>query len=108
MKTRRFALLGILAMALAACTVGDDSSDGGSGSQGKGMPDVITPLEAREKVYETMEGKKIAFVPILYKGYNLTTEWGHTMERSFERMGAEFDVYDSNFDTDQMVKTIND
>jgi ribose transport system substrate-binding protein len=72
------------------------------------MPDVITPIEAREQVYDTMEGKKIAFVPILYKGYTLTTEWGHTMERSFERMGAEFDVYDSNFDTDQMVKTIND
>jgi ribose transport system substrate-binding protein len=72
------------------------------------MPDVITPLDAREQVYSTMEGKKIAFVPILYKGYTLTTEWGNQMERSFERMGAEFDVYDSNFDTDQMVKTIND
>ncbi|MPZ62170.1 MAG: substrate-binding domain-containing protein [Propionibacteriales bacterium] len=108
MKTRVAALLGAFAIVLAGCTVDGGSSDDSSAGGGEGMPDTITPIKARQAVYDTMQGKKIAFVPILYKGYNLTTEWGHTMERSFERMGAEFKVYDSNFDTDQMVKTIND
>lgn len=111
MKLRIIALLGALIMVLGACTTGSDSSGGdasGGGSGSKGMPDLIRPVEARNQVYEMMEGKRIAFVPILYKGYNLTEEWGHKMERSFERMGATFDVYDSNFDTDQMVKTIDD
>lgn len=109
MKTRIIALLGALVMVLAGCTVESGlSADTASGSGGQGMPDVVTPIKGRQAVYDTMKDKKIAFVPILYKGYNLTTEWGNTMERSFERMGADFKVYDSNFDTDQMVKTIDD
>lgn len=47
-------------------------------------------------------------MPILYKGYNLTMNWGASMERAFGNLGAEFQVYDPNFDTDKMTRIISD
>lgn len=109
MRRKLVAVLGGMILALTACTTGSDTSgDEGGGGDGGGLPEAMKPAEARSQVYEVMKGKRIAFVPILYDGYELTQNWGGTMERSFERMGAKFNVYDSNFDTDQMVKTIND
>jgi ribose transport system substrate-binding protein len=108
MKRRILAIAGVLAMVLTGCSAGSsDSDDGGGGGGGGGLPEAMSPADARKEVYDIMKGKRIAFIPILYKGYELTQNWGGTMERSFTRMGAKFDVYDSNFDTNQMVQTID-
>jgi ribose transport system substrate-binding protein len=100
-----------LALALASCSTGADipgapaqSAAGGS----SGVPEVVQPLDARALVHEALAGKRIAFVPIAYAGYKLTTQWGSHMERAFSSMGATFTVFDSNFDTDLMVRTIDD
>lgn len=73
-----------------------------------GVPELVQPVEVRQLVHDTVSGKNIAFIPILYKGFKITEEWGKQMESVFGNLGANFEVYDSNFDTEQMVKTIND
>ncbi|SFW79821.1 sugar ABC transporter substrate-binding protein [Amycolatopsis australiensis] len=95
-------------LATAGCSVGSSSSGGqaGGGNQAFGANAELLP--ARQKAHDTMKGKKIAFVPILFKGYQLTENWGSTMKRTFESMGAQFTVYDSNFSSDRMLSTIND
>lgn len=98
---------------LAGCTSGsstssEDSSNSGGGATSGGVPEVVQPKEVRDLVHEKLEGKRVAFVPILYKGYKITEEWGIQMERTFDNLGVDFNVYDSNFDTDQMVRTIDD
>lgn len=100
-------------LVLAGCSSGSDS--GGSESSGSGdtsasggVPEVVQPKEVRDLVHEKLEGKRVAFVPILYKGYKITEEWGIQMQRTFDNLGVDFQVYDSNFDTDQMVRTIDD
>ena len=92
------------ASAGAATTAAVDAALSGGG----GVPPVVQPVEVRQLVHDTLKGKNIAFVPILYKGFKITEEWGKQMESVFGNLGANFQVYDSNFDTDQMVKTIND
>lgn len=104
-------------LVLAGCSSGADSSDeqsaGASSGSGAaagsgGVPEVVQPQEVRDLVHETMKGKRVAFIPILYKGYKITEEWGIQMQRTFDNLGVDFQVYDSNFDTDQMVRTIDD
>lgn len=110
---KKLILASVVALATSAtagCSVvssgSDEKSEGGKGAT---FADASVELfDAVEKAEGSMKGKRVAFVPILYKGYDLTTNWGHTMERALTSMGAEFKVYDSNFDTDKMVKTIND
>lgn len=109
MKSKILALAALVCIALSSCTTGSDSTSGDDSSgKGVGVPKVVQPLEVRDLVHDTMRGKRIAFVPILYKGFKLTEQWGSDMERAFDMLGADFKVYDSNFDTDQMVRTIND
>jgi ribose transport system substrate-binding protein len=95
-------------LSLSACSVGADRSGSGD-ARGKSAFGSNVDLDtARDTVHDAMKGKRIAFIPILYKGYALTENWGTTMRRTFEGMGAEFKVYDSNFSSDRMVSTIND
>lgn len=120
MRIRIWALAAGAALALTACSTGsssnsdNDAGDAGSGvnaqaaGAGAGVPEVVQPVEVRKLVRENMAGKRIAFVPLLYKGFKITTEWGIQMERVFNSMGAEFSVYDANFDTDQMVRIVDD
>ncbi|GHB73974.1 ABC transporter substrate-binding protein [Streptomyces viridiviolaceus] len=112
MKKKLTALLtaAATAMTLAGCTVdrGGSSAGGGAGGGKQTFGRNVQLFDAHKKTHEAMKGKRIAFVPILYKGYNLTLNWGSTMERAFGNLGADFRVYDPNFDTDKMVKIIND
>ncbi|MGA4979783.1 sugar ABC transporter substrate-binding protein [Streptomyces cinereoruber] len=114
MNRRTTALLTVAAtfMAAAGCTVnGGGTSSGARGGAGDGKQTfgrTVQLFDAHQKTHDAMKGKRIAFVPILYKGYNLTLNWGSTMERAFGNLGADFRVYDANFDTDKMVKIIND
>jgi len=112
-------LLALLTLLAASCSTGssddaspDDSSDqttdGATSAGNSGIPEVIEPLDARDAVHSALEGKRIAFIPILYDGFKLTEQWGSHMERAFTSLGAEFNVYDANFDTDLMIRTIDD
>lgn len=110
MKMKMLAVAAILAIVLTGCTSGKAAvSAGGSAAIGSGgIPSVVQPIEVRQLVHDTLKGKRIAFVPLLYKGFKITTEWGVQMKRDFESLGADFTVHDSNFDTDQMVRIIDD
>lgn len=119
MRLRTWALVAGAALALTACSTGASTSSGkdsaksdtdinlASGSDA-GVPEVVDPVEVRQLVHDTLKGKKIAFVPLLYKGFKITTEWGVQMKRVFDSMGATFTVHDANFDTDQMIRIIDD
>lgn len=97
-------------LTVAGCTVnrGAAPAGGQDGHRKQTFGTNVQLFDAEQKVHASMKGKRIAFVPILYKGYNLTQNWGSTMERAFGNLGADFKVYDANFDTDKMVKIIND
>jgi len=106
-------VVGAMSLTLASCSTGtgaDTSSAPAQSATGtrSGVPEVVQPLDVRALVHQTLAGKRIAFVPIAYEGYKLTHQWGSYMERSFTSMGATFTVFDSNFDTDFMVRTIDD
>lgn len=97
----------IAGASLTACSL----DSGGSDKSGRGdqlFGETVKLETARDTALKAMKGKKIAFVPILYKGYALTENWGTTMKRTFESQGAEFKVYDANFSSDRMVNIIND
>jgi ribose transport system substrate-binding protein len=101
-----------VALICSACTTGvDDSSDSsrsGNSVSAKGVvPDTVQPEELRETIHNAMKGKRIAFVPLLYKGYKITQQWGAALQRVVEMEGGEFEVYDANFDTDTMIRTID-
>ncbi|MCG3754516.1 MULTISPECIES: substrate-binding domain-containing protein [unclassified Amycolatopsis] len=98
----------LVAAGLSACSVGGGSSDSAAAATNAvfGANEQLMPM--RQKSHDALKGKRIAFVPILYKGYKLTENWGTTMQRTFDNLGAEFKVYDSNFSSDRMISTIND
>lgn len=98
----------LAAVGMSSCGVSTGSSDAGSKSGNQAFDANVDILKARDTANAAMQGKRIAFVPILYKGYALTENWGTTMDRTFKAMGADFKVYDSNFSSDRMISTIND
>jgi len=115
MRTKKI-LLGMAAalaaaLALAGCTNGLE--DGGAASAegdtvvAGGMPETVEPLEARDIVHSSLEGKKVAFVAMLYNGFKVAEEWAQPMNSVFESMGADFEIYDSNFDVDLMLRTVD-
>lgn len=111
MKLIRKCVIAAMAVAVAvnlsSCTVNTGpTAHGGFGNAAFGPN--LELQKARQTAVDHMKGKKIAFVPILYKGYALTENWGVTMQKTFENLGAEFTVYDSNFSSDRMLSTIND
>lgn len=101
------ALAVLVAIAIAGCTVNTGTGNNSSGS-GKGFGANVELLPAREKVQEVMRGKRIAYVPMLYKGYQLTENWGTSLTRSLEASGATVTVHDPNFDPDRMLAILND
>lgn len=105
--------VGAASLALASCSTGTEADTSSAPAQTaagarSGIPEVVQPLDARALAHGALAGKRIAFVPIAYAGYKLTHQWGSSMERAFSSMGATFAVFDSNFDTDLMVRTIDD
>lgn len=111
MKKLLVALVATSALVLAGCSSGasSDSSTNANGAvavKGK-IPDTIQPINLRDAVHASMKGKRVAFVPLLYKGYKITQQWGNALSRVVKMEGGKFSVYDSNFDTDQMIRTIN-
>ncbi|MEV6362290.1 sugar ABC transporter substrate-binding protein [Nocardia asteroides] len=108
-KMIALALASVTAVVLAGCSTGGRTAvTGPAGGEGQAFGENVQLFDATQKVHESMQGKKVAFVPILYKGYNLTMNWGASMERAFGNLGAEFQVYDPNFDTDKMTRIISD
>jgi ribose transport system substrate-binding protein len=95
-----------IAIALTAFTAVIPRFAGAAGS-GKGAPVVVQPSQARDFVHNALKGKKIAFVPIAYKGFELTGQWGIQLQRTFDNLGATFTVSDPNFDTNKMVQMID-
>lgn len=93
---------------LAGCTSGASSDTSLEGGEGVGVPEVVQPLDLRNFVYSKVEGQRIAFVPLLFKGFPLTEQWYAHLSRALEPMGAEMSVHDSNFDTDQMIRILDD
>ncbi len=112
MKTTKQSAACIMAeaatVAVAGCTVNSGTAATRSEGGEKAFGTNVELLPARQTALDAMQGKKIAFVPILYKGYQLTENWGTTMQRTFDNLGADFTVYDSNFSSDRMLSTIND
>lgn len=108
-KVKLVAVAALAALVAAGCTAGGSSSDSGdSAGGGDGMPGVVTPVQVYDRLHKDLDGKKVAFIPILFKGFKITQQWAAPMQRSFESLGASFEVYDSNFDTEQMVRTLDD
>ncbi|RDI55962.1 sugar ABC transporter substrate-binding protein [Nocardia mexicana] len=98
----------LAAFAVAGCSVDSGASGGGEASGDQAFGANVELMPAVQKAHDVMKDKKIAFVPILYKGYALTENWGSTMERAFGSLGADFEVYDANFSSDRMISIIND
>lgn len=102
-----------LALVLSGCTTGVSSGSTPSGSGGGSVkadsvvPDTVQPIELRATIHDSMKGKRVAFVPLLYKGFKITQQWGAALQRVVEMEGGEFQVYDANFDTDTMIRTID-
>ncbi|QKT08824.1 substrate-binding domain-containing protein [Gordonia sp. X0973] len=110
-KTLAAASATVLAIgALAGCSSGGSGSGGGSANNSDAVfnSGQIEVLKVHDQINEHLKGKRIAFVPLLYKGYPLTENWGTTLERTANESGAEFKVYDANFSPDRMVSTMND
>jgi ribose transport system substrate-binding protein len=99
---RRFVIATALAIAATAVPIIAQAAD-----SGQGAPPVVQPSQARDFVHNAMKGKKIAFVPIAYKGFELTGQWGAQMQRTFDNLGATMTVSDPNFDTNKMVQMID-
>lgn len=106
MKKLVMSLAVVGALALAGCSTGTETSDGAAGKAGA-VPDTAQPEELRTIVHKTLKGKRVAFVPLLYKGYKITQQWGSSLQRVVEMEGGKFDVYDANFDTDTMIRSID-
>ncbi|QSE92325.1 substrate-binding domain-containing protein [Rhodococcus pseudokoreensis] len=95
---------------IAGCTVntGAEAGTGGERGDGQGFGANVELLPARQKVQDIMQGKRVAFVPMLYKGYQLTENWGTSLTRSLEASGAQVTIHDPNFDPDRMLAILND
>lgn len=107
-------LLGIAAVGtllLTGCTVGGSAGESGGGSAETSSQTFADPNTTLEKSYEgvasAMEGKRVAFVPLLLEGYGLTTNWFDNLKRSLEPLGATVTAYDANFDPEKMVSTVD-
>jgi ribose transport system substrate-binding protein len=110
MKIKASVLVVVTALLVTACTSGRTDASGsstGKAAGGSGVPAVMQPMQARDVVHSSMEGKRVAFVPMLYKGFKVAEEWGIQMKRSFSDLGAKFTVYDSNFDVNLLVRTVD-
>ncbi|MFF0488724.1 sugar ABC transporter substrate-binding protein [Nocardia sp. NPDC004068] len=107
-KTLALVTTALTAFAIAGCSVDSRSGSSGAASGDAAFGANVDMNDAVRKAHDVMKGKRVAFVPILYKGYALTENWGSTMQRSFGNLGADFQVYDSNFSSDRMISTIND
>jgi ribose transport system substrate-binding protein len=110
MRTKAIPLALLGTLLLASCTSGASTPSGGGEpgtSESGGLPEQMQPLQARKLVHESMEGKKVAFVAMLYSGYRVAEEWGVQMKRTFTALGADFEVFDSNFDFDLMSRTVD-
>lgn len=103
----------LMVLSLGACDSGssDKKAEGGKTSDGQelsgGVPETVDLVSVRTLVHDTLKDKRVAFVPILYKGFALTETWGHEMERALTMLGAKFEVHDANFNTDKMVQIID-
>lgn len=106
MKKLVMALALVGALVLAGCSTGTATSNDASGKAGT-VPDTVQPEQLRSIVHKTLDGKRVAFVPLLYKGYKITQQWGAALQRVVEMEGGKFDVYDANFDTDTMIRSID-
>ncbi|MFT4199258.1 sugar ABC transporter substrate-binding protein [Gordonia sp. (in: high G+C Gram-positive bacteria)] len=93
---------------IAGCSSGSSSSGGSGGGDNIWSSGQVDVANAQTKIYDELKGKKIAFVPLLFKGYALAENWGTTFERTFTPAGADYKVYDANFSPDRMVQTMND
>lgn len=111
MSKAMMALALAAALLAAGCTSGSKAenkeSASGTTSVNNDVPDTVQPIDLRSAVHGNMKGKRIAFVPLLYKGYRITQQWGVALEKVVKDQGGTFAVYDSNFDTDQMIRTID-
>lgn len=92
---------------LAGCTVNTGQSNG-TAAEGEGFAANVELIPARDELLQTMAGKQVAYVPMLYKGYQLTENWGTSLERALEPSGAEVTIHDPNFDPDRMLAVLND
>jgi ribose transport system substrate-binding protein len=105
-------VLGIVmaaALILTGCSVGDSSetSDSSESSDQLFADPNSTLTDTVEKAVGSMEGKRVAFVPINLKGYGLTSNWMESMKIALEPMGAEVTAYDANYDPQKMVSTVD-
>ena len=90
---------------LASCSV----SSGGSGEDESG--DNVIPQSGKvedisEIVHESMEGKKIGFVPVGL-GIPLTEQWSTEIKRGFDQLGAEVVQRDAGWDAAKMPDIID-
>jgi ribose transport system substrate-binding protein len=104
-------VLTLMLLTLGACSSGSsDKKASGTTADTKlngGVPETVDLVSVRTLVHDTLKDKRVAFIPILYKGFALTETWGHEMERGLTMLGAKFEVHDANFNTDKMVQIID-
>jgi ribose transport system substrate-binding protein len=104
-------VLTLMLLTLGACSSGSsDKKASGTTADAKlngGVPETVDLVSVRTLVHDTLKDKRVAFIPILYKGFALTETWGHEMERGLTMLGAKFEVHDANFNTDKMVQIID-
>ncbi|MFT3659954.1 MAG: substrate-binding domain-containing protein [Gordonia sp. (in: high G+C Gram-positive bacteria)] len=98
----------LTAATVAGCSVNYGEGRGPGAGTGEGFGAAVELIPARDEVIEAMTGKKIAYIPMLYKGYMLTENWGTSLKRTLEPLGAEVAIHDPNFDNDRMLAIIND
>nr|MCW2728224.1 sugar transporter substrate-binding protein [Aeromicrobium sp.] len=111
MKKALIAIALASALLATGCTSGSKAADDGGGGAAAAdknqIPDTVQPIDLRSAVHDSVKDKRVAYVPLLYKGYKITQQWGNALERVVTMEGGKFEVFDSNFDTDQMIRTID-
>lgn len=109
----------VATLVLASCSTGEDDvaqdtddtvndvGDGGTTTESAGgLPEVTSNEEARGIIHGALEGKTIAYVPIVLEA-DLTSLWATHLQQVFDMLGAELIVTDPAYDLDLMVNQID-
>jgi ribose transport system substrate-binding protein len=88
--------------------VSADTADlaAGAGSDDGGLPVAVEGSEARSEVLDSLEGKKIAYIPVSLQ-FDLTAMWHQQFKSLFESLGAEYSASDPGSDVDAQIRMVD-
>lgn len=107
MKKSLLGWLAALALVSSACTVSATGTSGGSADgEGGGLPVAVDGADARDQLYQSLDGKKVAYIPMSLQ-FDLTKMWGQQFEALFASMGADYVQEDAANNVDTQIRMID-